>query len=336
MATMNDIANAVGVAKSTVSRALREDPTLSLSDETREKIFAAAQQMGYKVKKEKLLSGGMSIAVIHKDSHFLNQLDNAYYFSLRYGVEKICLTKGIQCVFIPYSFLKQLPAHLDGAVVMGNFEEAQVENIIAATRNIPLSFIGKINYAPQVMDWITYDVKSSVDIAMKYLEDSGFQKLLYVGGIDVPGTPVEYQVQFYFQKYLEEHPEMVCAEVLEGEHGTESGYRMMKSWLELNQPLPQAVFVSNDPIAFGVLRALAEKEISVPAEVSVISMNGDGPGESTAPPLTTVDIRTEAMGEESVRCLMERVNKERQLTKKVLYSPALICRNSVTPIGKRE
>lgn len=331
MATMLDIANAAGVAKSTVSRALREDPTLSIGEETKEKIFLAARQMGYRIKQEKLLSGGTCVAVIHKDTHFVNQLDNAYYFSVRYGIERVCLTRGIQCPFIPLSFLRQLPSRLDGAIIMGNFEKAQLEEIVAAAHSVPLTFIGKINYAPQTMDWITYDVQASVYLAMQHLADTGHTSVLYVGGHDVPGTPEEYQKIFHFHRFMAGHPGLVCRGVLEGEHGAESGYQMMRAWLERGEALPQAIFVSNDPIAFGVLRALAEREIAVPGDVSVISINGDGPGESTAPPLTTVDIHTAAMGEEAVRCLDERIRKERLLTKKVLYAPTLVRRRSVAP-----
>lgn len=329
MATIQDIAMAVGVAKSTVSRALREDTTLSIKEETKAKIFETAQQMGYKVKREKLLSGARSVVVVHKDTHFLNQIDNAYYFSIRYGIEQECLKRGIQCSFMPYGFFKQLPAYINGAIALGSFHEEEVKNMIEATHNVPLSFIGKMNHTPHLTDWITYDVKGSVDVAMDYLAHLGFSRVLYVGGEDTEGTPPEYQKVFYFRRFLEEHPEFECLGVLEGQHGAESGYQMMKKWIEKNEELPQVVFASYDPIAFGVLRALTEKEIAVPGEVSVISMNGDGPGESTAPPLTTVDIHAEEMGREAVRCLEERLNKERMLTKKVVYPPSLIERSSV-------
>ena len=328
MATLLDIARKAGVTKSTVSRALREDPTLSISEETREKINRAAKELGYKVKKEKMLSGGLTIAVVNKDTHFLNQIDNAYYFSVRYGIEKACLAEGVSCSFIPYSFLKQLPSHLDGIIIMGNFEKAQVEEIISASHDIPLAFIGKINYEPQRMDWITYDVKICVYTAMQHLADMGLKSVLYLGGVDVLGTPEDYQKLFHFKNYLKNNPALTCMDIIEGEHGAESGYCMMKSWLQKADTLPQAVFVSNDPIAFGVLRALAEEEIAVPSEISVISINGDGPGESTAPPLTTVDIHTDIMGEEAVHCLLERIRKERKITKKVLFTPALVCRSS--------
>ncbi len=329
MTTMLDIANAVGVAKSTVSRALREDPTLSIGEETRRKIFSVAKEMGYKIKKEKLLSGGQSIVVVHKDTHFLNQLDNSYYFSVRYGIESACLALGLQCSFLPYSFLHNMPLHIDGVIVMGNFEREQMEKIERAARHLPMSFIGKINHLPHRIDWITYDVKACVDIALSHLVETKHKSVLYVGGHDVPGTPKEYQKIYHFRQFLESNAALTCMDVLEGEHGAESGYQMMHTWLQGNPALPDAVFVSNDPIAFGVLRALAEKDIPIPAQISVIGINGDGPGASCAPPLTTVNIHTAAMGEEAVYCLCDQLSKKRSLIKKISFAPDLNERNSV-------
>ena len=329
MATILDIANLVGVSKSTVSRALREDPTLSIGEETRKRIFSTAQELGYKTKKEKLLSNELAIAIIHKDTHFLNQLDNAYYFSVRYGIEKACLKHHIQCSFIPFSFLQQLPIHLGGAIIMGNFEEKQMVEIYSVVHEIPLAFIGKINYMQREMDWISYDIKYCVDIAMQHLLDTHHETVLYVGGLDVSGTPESYHKAYHFRQYLKEHPSITALDVVEGEHGAESGYCMMHHWMQQKYALPQAIFVSNDPLAVGVLRALTEHSVRVPNDVSVLSINGDGPGESLAPPLTTVDIHTEAMGEEAITCLLEQIRNKRTLTKKVLYTPCLVQRNSV-------
>lgn len=329
MATLLDIANQVGVAKSTVSRALRGDPTLSIAEATRARIYDAAREMDYKVKKEKLLIKSAGLGVIHKDTHFLDQMDNSYYFSARYGIENACLSRNIQCSFVPLGFLHHISPVLDGAVIMGNFEKSQIEEICMHTKGIPLAFIGKINYRPRQMDWISYDVKSCVDIAMGYLLETGHRRVMYIGGKDVPGTPGEYHKLFYFRQFLAAHPEMVCQDVLEGEHGAQSGYELSRAWLQDKKELPQGIFVSNDPIAFGVLRGLAENGIHVPGEVSVISINGDGPGQSTAPPLTTVDIHTADMGREAVACLMEQLEGKRSVMKKVLFAPELVRRQSV-------
>ena len=57
MATLVDIAQAAGVSKATVSRALREDPTLAITEETRERILGAAKALGYRLRKRRKRTG---------------------------------------------------------------------------------------------------------------------------------------------------------------------------------------------------------------------------------------------------------------------------------------
>ena len=53
MATLNDIAEACGVSKATVSRVLNEDPEFSVAEETREKILSTAAEMNYEMGKKR-------------------------------------------------------------------------------------------------------------------------------------------------------------------------------------------------------------------------------------------------------------------------------------------
>ena len=76
------------------------------------------------------------------------------------------------------------------------------------------------------------------------------------------------------------------------------------------------------------------REIRVPEEISVAGINGDSPGENTVPPLTTVDVHTKEMGEEAVRCLLERIKGKRSFAKKVSCSPTLLPRKSVQSTEK--
>lgn len=331
MTTLNDIAKEVGVAKSTVSRALRDDPTLSLTESTRKKIFETADRLGYKINKNKSLAFPKTIAIIHKDSHFLNQLDNGYYFSLRYSIEKTCLSEHVECRFYPESFLEQIAvAQLNGAILMGNFAKDRLEKIYAhLQKKVPCVFIGKFNCLQDEIDWITHDTKRCVDLAIAYFCEKKLYRILYVGGRDVAGTPADYNKLFHFKRCLDEHPELTCVDVIEGEHGTESGYRMTLNWFKNHDSSSvDAIFVSNDPIAFGSLRALNEMGISVPGNISVLGVNGDGPGAETTPPLSTVDIHTMRMGEEAVHCLIDRMNRRHDIPKKVMFSPTLVLRNS--------
>ena len=331
MATMADIAQAAGVSKAAVSRALREDPTLSITDETRERILKAAQELGYKVKEGKKKSRELSIVVIHKEDHFNTKWNNSFYFSMRYGIEKHCLENRVRCLFLPINYLDQTPRDTDGVIIMGNFSMENQERVMDFfDSSMPKVLIARRNCRPGKADWITYDVASCVRLAMDALYEAGRRKILYVGGINREGPDEKNHKIAYFQNYIKEHPQMKCVGILEGEHGTESGYMMMRDWLgRKEEEKADGILVSNDPLAFGVLRALSEREIRVPDQISVSSINGDSPGENTVPPLTTVDVHAGEMGEEAVRCLLERIKGKRTFAKKIQYSPSPVRRMSV-------
>ena len=64
----------------------------------------------------------------------MNQIDNAFYFSIRSAVEETCYQKNIGFTFVPYSFLDSFDRQIDGALVVGNFDRKEVDTICTAVR----------------------------------------------------------------------------------------------------------------------------------------------------------------------------------------------------------
>lgn len=330
MVTLLDIAQEAGVAKSTVSRVLRQDPTLSTSEETRERIFAAAQALGYQMKQEKMLNHTTTnIMVVHKDTHFINQIDNAFYFSVRSGIEEACYKKKYKFTFTPFQFIDSVEEKTDGVLVVGNFQQSQVDAILRRIKTSNIVFVGKVNYYPEKMDWITYNIKDCVYKSLDYLRERGHKNIGYLGGYDNDDTPRDFSKYAYFEEYINTHPEMDLAGSMVEEHGVESGYHMMRQWLKEEKPMPDAFFVSNDPIAIGAIKALNESYISIPDKVSMIAINGDSSAILSFPALTSVDVHTCQMGQEAVSVLGERIQKRRKISKKVEFCPVLVERGSV-------
>lgn len=329
MSTLLDIAERAGVAKSTVSRALRGDQTLSIAESTRSKIFEVAKEVGYKTKQEKQAMIQHHIWIVHKDTHFLNQVDNAYYFSIRYGIETACRREKINYSFVPLSYFEPSSERIDGVIVIGNFTPDQMHAITTMAQKLPMVLLGKVDFMPGRMDWVTCEERHAVTMAMDCLKDCGHRTVLYIGGLDVEGTPKEHNKKHHYLEYIGNHPELRSAGEVEGEHGADSGYEMMEQWLAHNKKLPDAIFVSNDPLAIGAIRALRGKGIDVPSGVSVISINGDCTSAVTAPPLTTVDVHTELMGKETVDLLADQIRNKRKNPKKVMFYPELRLAGSV-------
>lgn len=93
--------------------------------------------------------------------------------------------------------------------------------------------------------------------------------------------------------------------VLRGDWSAQSGYA---AGLELcTRPEVSAVFVANDQMALGVLRALHERTIAVPHRVSVVGFDDSPDAGAFWPPLTTVRQDFEAVASAGIRLLLERL-----------------------------
>src|SRR4051794_37239528 len=94
MATIKDIAQIAGVSIATVSRVLNYDTTLSVSDETKKRIFEVAEDLSYKKKSaRKPDSGKVALLQWYTEKE---ELEDLYYMSIRLGVENRCRHHGIQ------------------------------------------------------------------------------------------------------------------------------------------------------------------------------------------------------------------------------------------------
>ena len=96
--------------------------------------------------------------------------------------------------------------------------------------------------------------------------------------------------------------------------------------------MPSAFFVGTDTIATGVLKALYENNINVPNDISIIGFNDLIASQHTIPPLTTVRVHIEHLASASVDLIMERINKHRKYSKKVIIPSELVIRDSTKDV----
>jgi DNA-binding LacI/PurR family transcriptional regulator len=93
-----------------------------------------------------------------------------------------------------------------------------------------------------------------------------------------------------------------------------------------------AVFVANDQMALGVLRAFREAGLSVPGQVAIAGFDDIPEAEFFAPPLTTVRQDFAAVGQASIRLLVSRLESSGLPDdERVVIEPRLIVRSSSTP-----
>lgn len=327
MATIKDIAEKAGVSIATVSRVLNYDATLSVGDETKKKIFETAEELDYK-KRPSRKAIIPRIALIHWYSE-AEELNDLYYMSIRLAVEKHSQLHGLQVVkFFQYDFEKIKQADVQGIIAIGKFSLEQVKELTQLT-----DMIAFVDSSPddEQYDSIVIDFEKATQKALDHFLARGHKKIGYIGGRETyrnHKTSIEDPREKIFKAYMAEKKLLDESSLYIGSFTVDDGYSLMKKAIhDYGEKLPTAFFTGNDLLAMGALRALHEAGIAVPDQVSIIGVNDISVSKYVYPPLSTIKVYTEMMGETAVDTLLERI-AGRKITKKIFISTSLILRNS--------
>lgn len=342
MATIKEIADYVGVSSGTVSRVLNHDSTISVSDETKMKIFDAAEELQYKTikqrkneSKEKVTK--LRVGIIEMYNH-QQQLQDPYYLFLRSVVDRECFDKGIEVVNIykgddGYKFIGD--EELNGIISIGKFTKGEVNMMSKISDNIVF-----LDSSPNdhKFDSVKINYKLAINEALDYLVNLGHEEIGYIGSLKTLDDFKENNIDVRFKVYKEymENKNIYDEEnVLNTDEMTAmSGYELVKVFIKTSKKMPTAFFVSTDTISTGVLKALDENNIKVPDDISIIGFNDLIASQHTIPPLTTVRVHIENLASAAVDLIIERITKGRKYCKKVVIPSELIIRKSSDIVKK--
>ncbi|WP_199621019.1 LacI family DNA-binding transcriptional regulator [Paenibacillus alkalitolerans] len=331
MATIKEIAQMAGVSLATVSRVLNYDPSLSVSDETRKRIFEIAQQLNYKTPRERngsVMKERLRIGLVSWYTEQEELLD-PYYLAVRLGVERECFQRQIECVRLFLHDSGELEWNgepLDGIIAIGRFEKEDIERFPGEMEHLIF-----VDSSPDDnrFDSVVLDFRKSVGELLAYLAGLGHREIGYIGSRNcVQNRRVKDDREIIFREWLEQRNMYNPSYVYTGEKlYAEDGYRLMKQALA-QERRPTAFFVENDSMAVGVLRAVHEAKVKVPRDISVVGFNDIAISAYLQPPLTTVKVHMEFMGETAVELLIERLAAKRQIAKKIVLPTVLTVRDS--------
>lgn len=333
MATIKDIAKGAGVSIATVSRVLNLDETLNVSEETRKKVMEIAEELNYlTVKERKNKIKNYTIGIVYWYTE-IQELNDPYFLSIRMAVEKKCSEEKIK--FKPIDFQKIINegikeyTDLDGILAIGVFEKKEIELMEKLSKNIVF-----VDSSPEEWkyDSVVVDFKYGVKKALDYLTSLGHKKIGYLGGESIPHNSNESLRKVnYREKTFKEYMEGINGYneewVLKGRFLPEDGYDLMKKVLK-EKNLPTAFFIASDPMAIGAYKAIAEAELKIPENISIVGFDDICTAKFLTPSLTTIKVYTEYMGNVAVDTLLERIRTGRQMSKKIVLPVKLIMRDS--------
>lgn len=306
MTTLKDIAEAAGVSAATVSRVLNDDPNLSVKAQTRQKILEAAERLEYKVapaRRQPAQSLKFAVLCCYKKAL---EIEDPYYLAIRYGVETRCEKLAIKLTFhYEFSLVQDIPS-ADGLLVIGKPHASLRERFWQ--QPLPLVFIDGVAEDAQ-FDCVNVDLLKISRNVIDHFIAQGYNRIGFIGGRDHPDCPDAREQAFV--EYGHQQRVIQSADIYYQDFNSQSGYLCAKKMLDSVAGYPPALFVANDSIAIGVLRALHEYGIHIPEQIALVSINDIPTARFVFPPLSTVRIHSEMMGVQAVNLLAGRISDTR-------------------------
>lgn len=303
--TLRDVAAVVGVDPSAVSRAVNNDPRLSVSDATRKRILQAVKELGYR---PNLGARGLRTSKTWTIGLILPDLSNPMYESIVRGVAVTAEERGYGVV---------LGSQIEGKSAMtfaGLLQEGRVDGLLIASGTLHNDFIREIaEHGPGPVISVNRRVKgvgSSVIVnderasrrAVEYLYGLGHQ---VIGGIFGPreiDTSVRRRKGF---SWAITHAKLRSVVIDRPGWSAQDGYIGTLKILR-EHPGVTAIYASTLLMGIGALRAAADEHRSVPGSLSVICLHDSYLAEFLVPSLSTVRLPTEELGIAAVDLLIER------------------------------
>jgi len=317
--TIKDIAKALGLSTSTVSRALRD--SYEISPETKKLVLEYAQKINYhpnpialSLKERRSRSIGIIVA----------EIANSFFSQAINGIESIAYNNGYNVIISQSreSFDREVinlqyltSRSIDGLIISVSTETTDFSLLQELhERGMPMVFFDRIvdeidthkvivdNYRG-AYDATTHLIKNgyrhiaaminSASLSISKERISGYRAALADNGIAVDESMIRHCL----------HGGMILSKVEEA----------VNAILQLPQR-PDAIFAASDKLTTGSLRALRTRGISVPHEIALVGYSNTDLTELLDPPLTVIKQPAFEMGEVATTLLLQLIESKRPIT----------------------
>lgn len=331
-ATIADVAKRAGVSNKTVSRVLNRSS--NVKPETKQRVEQAMSVMGYR-------PNSPARMLASNRTYLIGLIYNAasdYISGLQNGVLTGCLPEHYDLLIHPCSYgSPTLIANViefisnrrvDGLILAPPVSDIPEIHEVLSKQKIPIVSISKEPVEEKDWSVCTNDREISKDM-VRYLFRLGHQRIAFV-----QSHPNHKAMTLRYQGFLDGMQEVNLKVhddyVVEGKNDFESGIDCGIQLLRQN-PRPTAIFCANDHMAAGVMKAIHERRLRIPEDVSVAGFDDIPIAGQIWPQLTTVCQPIESMAERAVETLIRLVRDETPDQRRVVVDSNIVVRQSTGP-----
>lgn len=330
-----EIARYAGVSVATVSRALNNSGYVK--KETRDKISSAIE----KIKSEKkIFNLDINYSMIRTIGIVIPDISNNFFGKVVEGIEKICFENH----YIPIIFNSKENEEIEEVIikrikkvgvcgliitpVTDRKNQSTYYNSLIESLRVPIVLLDRDldlgNYEGVFIDNI-----AGTSEAIESLLKNGHEKIGIIAGPQ-NSKPGRERYMGFEKTMLENELEIKEKYVKFGDFKIESGYELTKDLLKLKER-PTAIFISNNMMCYGALKAIEETNFQIGKDISLITfddieINNFGYGK-----ISNISRKSLEMGELAIKLLLEKIDRrgcQNYSSRKIVLKPELILRGS--------
>jgi LacI family transcriptional regulator len=331
--TMHDVARLAGVSQPTVSRVLnQQDTTIAISEDTRAKVMAAVEALGYRTN---VLARSLRTQKNQMIALLIADISNSFYHPIARTVQEVARQHNYDVMIANSDHLYENEIHffeavtrrpVDGVIMVPiHLSKQEFVDFIAQT-NTPIAVLGK-QIEHDDIDVVYLDDEEAIYQTVCWLITArGHREIGFVGvGEAYPPGPRRLHgfERAMYDSGLPINPDWM----LIGDFTMEGGKRAANELLQ-RDTLPTAMFVVNDLMAIGMILTLQEAGLRVPEDIAVVGFDNIPETTIVRPTLTTIAQNPADIGQKLATMLFDRIENP-ELPRRLLESPyELVVRGS--------
>ncbi|WP_044060082.1 LacI family DNA-binding transcriptional regulator [Proteiniphilum acetatigenes] len=306
--TLKDIAQALNLSPSTVSRAMKDHP--AISEDTRRLVQKYAEEHKYKpntLAMQLRTNRNNTIGVI------VPEIVHYFFSTVLSGIQEEAESEGYKLLFCHSqedyerevkSVETLLDARVCGILASQSKETQQYRHFQEIIdNNIYLVFFDRICTGINT-DKVVVDDYAGAFNAVEYLINTGCSRIAFLGSH--PSMPIANNRRMGYEDALRKHKLPILKEMNRVCDTPELAKKVVPEMLRFN-PYPDAFFCINDEVAAYCMQIAKSAGYTIPEEISVCGFTNSYITEVTDPTLTTVDQHGFEMGKVAARLLINRI-----------------------------
>lgn len=312
MVTRRDVAKLAGVSPAVVSYVINEG-TRPVAPETRTRVLAAIEELGYRPNR---LAASLRSSKSHTIGVLVPDNSNPFFAELARAIEDAAFARGYTILLgnakesasreVAY-VCEFLDRQVTGIAIIPAYGPAQWTSHLVG-RGVPCVLLDRDLSEVEGLELPV--VRSAGEeggyVAASHLLEHRRRNLAMIAG-PKGLTSADERVQGMRRAVTERGGDADAVPTVHAPFNIADGYRAALDLLSSN-PQTDAIFISSDIQALGVLRALTERGRTVPDDIAVVSFDGIPLSAFTSPPLTTVQQGFDEFGREVVKILVDEAS----------------------------